>query len=367
MMELRGWRIAFAGIENFILFNTALSVVAFAVAYLLRRSGWMKSWHPSARARVYIAALACPPVASAWLVCASLFPALWLGEEMWAREHANEHSLHLLNAFTVVADPLLGYAAMIFTLLSLLVATWAAWRAYFRINRLVECLQIGAEPAPAESIREVEAVCRRYGIEVGLVVSNYPFSFVWGYLKSKLIVSTGLLNALTKEELVAVLEHEAAHHARRDNLLKWALTVCRYATPAFPLTAKLYRWLNEQIEMVCDEIAVRGAASPVDLAGALVRLKRLTLTVPLPAPQLAGSGFFDDECESFERRVTRALSLEEAPPRPQRVDAESLSRSCLRVAFAGTAIFVFSLAVLFFASPLAIHRAVESALRILHS
>ena len=91
-----------------------------------------------------------------------------------------------------------------------------------------------------------------------------------------------------------MLEHEAAHHARRDNLLKWALTICRYATPAFPLTAKLYRWLNEDIEMVCDEIAVRRRRSPVDLAGALVRLKRLTLADPLRAPQLSGSGFFDD-------------------------------------------------------------------------
>jgi hypothetical protein len=35
--------------------------------------------------------------------------------------------------------------------------------------------------------------------------------------------------------LIAVLEHEATHHARQDNLLKWALTICRYATPAFPL------------------------------------------------------------------------------------------------------------------------------------
>ena len=31
--------------------------------------------------------------------------------------------------FTVVANPMLGYAAITFTLLALLVATWAAWRA----------------------------------------------------------------------------------------------------------------------------------------------------------------------------------------------------------------------------------------------
>ena len=359
-----GWQIAIEGVENFFLFNTALSVAAFAVAFLLRRSGLIESWHPGARARLYTAALTLPPVASAWLVCASLFPALWLGEEMWVREHADDHSLHLLNAFTGIADPMLGYATLIFTLLALLVATWAAWRAYFRINRLVECLEIGAEPAPTESIAEVEAICHKYGIAVGLVVSNYPFSFVWGYLRSKLIVSTGLLNALTKEELVAVLEHEAAHHARRDNLLKWALTICRYATPAFPLTARLYRWLNEQIEMICDEIAIQRAASPVDLAGALVRLKRMTLAISLPAPRLAGSGFFDDGRENFERRVTRALSLEGAPPQ---VVAESMSRSCVMTAFIVFAPFVLSLAVLFLTSPLTIHRVVESALRILHS
>ncbi len=365
-MELHGWQIAFASIENFFLFNTAFSVVAFIIASLLRRGGQselMKSWCPSVSARVYIAALVVPPVASAWLVCASLFPALWLGQKMWAQEHVEEHSLHLLNAFTVIADPMLGYAAITFTLLALLVATWAAWRAYFRINRLVECLEIGAEPAPAESVREVEKVCRRYRIAVGLVVSNYPFSFVWGYLRSKLIVSTGLLNALTKEELIAVLEHEAAHHARRDNLLKWALTICRYATPAFPLTARLYRWLNEQIEMVCDEVAVRRSASPIDLAGALVRLKRLTLAAGPRAPRLSGSGFLDDERGDFERRVTRALSFEEEPPE---ADAESLSRSCAKTAFAGGALFALSLIALFFTSPLAIHRAVESVLRILH-
>src|SRR5262245_22812894 len=104
-MEPRGWQIAFAGVENFFLFNTALSVAAFILAYLFRRSRhsrWMRSWRPVANARVYVAALVIPPVVSAWLVCASLFPALWLGNDVWAREHSETHSLHLLNAFTVV-------------------------------------------------------------------------------------------------------------------------------------------------------------------------------------------------------------------------------------------------------------------------
>jgi hypothetical protein len=96
-MEPRGWQIAFASIENFFLINAALSMAAFIVAYLFCRGGhsrWMRSWRPVASARVYIAALVVPPVASAWLVCASLFPALWLGDKVWAQEHAETHSLH---------------------------------------------------------------------------------------------------------------------------------------------------------------------------------------------------------------------------------------------------------------------------------
>jgi putative ABC transport system permease protein len=48
-MELRGWQIVFAGVENFFLFNTAFSVAAFVIASLLRsagHSGWMNSWRP---------------------------------------------------------------------------------------------------------------------------------------------------------------------------------------------------------------------------------------------------------------------------------------------------------------------------------
>jgi hypothetical protein len=78
---------------------------------------------------------------------------------------------------------------------------------------------------------------------------------------------------------------------------------------------------------------------------------------------LAGSGFFGDDRENFEQRVTRALSLEDAQ---SPMDVESLSRSWGRTAYSCCVVFVFSLAVLFFASPLAIHRAVESVLQILH-
>ncbi|HLF83280.1 MAG TPA: M56 family metallopeptidase, partial [Blastocatellia bacterium] len=230
---------------------------------------------------------------------------------------------------------------------------------YFRIGRVVRRLEIDSEPAAPERIRQVEDACGRYGLSIGLVVSRYPFSFVWGYFRSELIVSTGLINALTSEELAALLEHEAAHHTRRDNLSKWMLTICRYLSPAFPLTGLLYRWWSEQVEMVCDEVAARRTNHPIEVAGALVRLTRLTVGMPRSS-QLTESNFFGEHEATLERRVERVLSLSGA----QTIEPFVMSRSWVKATTLCGAAFVVTLATLFAVSPLAIHRLLELLLHV---
>lgn len=359
-MTPQGVTLALTGVENFILLNTVLSLIGFSLAAVLRASRRLRDWQPRTRARFYAAALVLPPAISAWLVCASLLPALWLGAGRWQKEHEPAHSLHLLNAFTIPLDPALGYATVVFVVLATLVVAYVALSAYLRIGRVIQQLEIGAVPADADKINTVAETCRQHSIAVGLVASDYPFSFVWGYLNSKLVVSTGLLNALSAEELAGVLEHEAAHHARRDNLAKLALTGCRYLSPAFPLTHLLYRWWSEQAEMICDEIAVHQTRSPAELASALVRLKRLTLSAPSWRMAVA-SGLLGDGRENFERRVQHILAL------PESLSANAthqLSRSYARAAAALSLLFLVSLAALFVTSPLAIHTVLETILHV---
>lgn len=353
--SLSGWTLALASVENFILLNTVLSVGSFCLTAFIRANYFVQLWHPRQRARLYASALLFPPLISAWLVLASFLPAMWLGGE-WQSEH--EHTSHLLNAFTLPLDPILGYLTLLFAILTALVAIYAALSAYFRINRVIRQLEIGAVPAQSEQVSHVAEICRQHGIEVGLVASDYPFSFVWGYLDSKLVVSTGLLNVLSKAELTSVLEHEAAHHARRDNLTKLALLMGRYLSPAFPLTGLQYRWWSEQVEMICDEIAVRRTQSPEELAGALVRLKRLTLVTASPT---ATSGLFGDGKENFLRRVERVLSLtNNANP-----EAGELAHSSLGFAVTTSLAFALSLLLLFAVAPLAVHKILEEILRVL--
>jgi Zn-dependent protease with chaperone function len=361
MMDLSLWPLALASVENFILINTTLCILTFIVVSIIRTRRRARSYNPILLARLYAGALIFPPLVSAWLIIGSLLPVVWLGVTEWAREHQANHTLHLLNALTVPLDPALGYAALLFALMTATITVYAAASAYFRIGRVVRQLEIGSDPVAPEKIEQVKSTCNRYRIDIGLVVSNYPFSFVWGYLRSKLVISTGLLNSLTTEELAGLLEHEAAHYVRRDNLLKWVLTICRYASPAFPLNSLLYRWWSAQVEMICDEIAARRTKAPLDVAGALVRLKRLTRAVLPGIQQPAKSRFFGEDIESFEHRVTRLISLREESGRP---DAADLSRSWALSAVLVAAIFSISLSVSFILSPLAIHRALETVLHI---
>jgi len=131
-------------------------------------------------------------------------------------------------------------------------------------------LEVAAPPPPA-AIASVQDLARQYGLEIGLVHSHHPFSFVWGFRRTTLVVSTGLLAALTTGELAGVLEHEAAHHVRRDNLAKLLLTLCAHASLAAPLARRVLRWRNEQVEFLCDEAAAARTASPLDIAEALVK------------------------------------------------------------------------------------------------
>jgi hypothetical protein len=140
--------------------------------------------------------------------------------------------------------------------------------------------------------------------------------------------------------------------------LKWCLSGCRYASLAFPLTGVLYRWWSEQIEMVCDEVAARQTKAPIDVAGALVRLRRLTLVAPDRNIVSVESGFFGDSTEVLERRVRRLLSLTDEHERRGAL----VVRSWLRCATALSAFFAFTLLGVFATSPLSIHRLIEALL-----
>ncbi|MBX7224335.1 MAG: M56 family metallopeptidase [Blastocatellia bacterium] len=351
------WALLLAGIENFVLLNTVLSAAVFLMVVLGRVTGWLKTRHPLTQAQVYAGAIVFPTLVSGWLVLASLLPAGWMNRPDWVIHHEDPHTLHLLNALTFGVDPALEYFTFLFLVGTGLAVWLAAARAFVQIGMLVRCLEIGGDPVPSEQIEQVKETCRAYGMGVGLVYSGRPFSFVWGYLRSKLIVSTGLLNTLTEAELTALLEHEAAHHQRRDNLLKGVLTACRYTSPAFPLTNLIYGWWSHAVEMVCDEAAA-GWTHPLDVAEALVKIKRLAGR-PLGRAPIVHSAFFGENTQALEDRIRHLVGLLDLPkPTPRTQLLKSWTGTAWWLSAAGGILLLAVFAV----APLSIHRLLEQFL-----
>lgn len=187
-------------------------------------------------------------------------------------------------------------------------------------------------------------------------MSEQPLTFVWGFWQSKLVLSSGLLNTLTEAELNGVIEHEAAHHARGDNLVKLLLAAASYLSLVYPLTRQILRWQAEQIEMVCDEIAASRTKEPLEIASALVKVRRVFPALNVN-PTLT-SGFMTEEALSIEPRVKRLVHLADALP-SGRKNAKLAHKPSLE-ATSVAALFVSSLLAIMFLAPLIVHETAEA-------
>lgn len=302
------------------LFNTLFVLAMFAVAVIVRQITIREMWRPQAEtlSRFYTAALVIPPLASLWLVAAALLPRLWLTPEAFAAEHsAPLHQLHLLGELTVALEPALAYSMGVVVVGIAAVAAVSNVRGTWRVGKVISQLDMQAVEPPAEHVALVNEVAQEAGLSVGLVMSDYPLSFVWGFRHSKLILSSGLLRTLTAAELRGVLEHEAAHHARRDNLIKLLLSVFSYSSLAFPLSRLIVLWRGTEVEIICDEVAAARTSEPLEIAEALVKLRRQTMVggiaSDLAATQAVASSFVSNSALTFQRRVSRLLTLVDGP------------------------------------------------------
>lgn len=283
--------------------------------------------------------------------------------EAFASQHAAPlHEIHLLGTLTLAVEPALAYGILLFVIAIAAVVTWSNLRGSWRVDRVIKQLDTKACPPPPAQVQLVNEVASKTGLSVGLVMSDYALSFVWGFRRSKLILSSGLLNTLTPVELTGVLEHEAAHHERRDNLIKLLLSLCSYSSLAFPLTRVIVSWRATEVEMICDEVAARRTSEPLEIAEALVKLRRQTLARGITAEPVAtsvASSFVSDSAVMFERRVDRLLAFEDA------VSPDQNARLAVRVSVALLAASVVTLSAILLFAPLSVHHAAESVIGII--
>lgn len=157
----------------------------------------------------------------------------------------------------------------------------------------------------------LEPLARRLGIApppVRRVACDRPLALAIGSLQPVLYLSGHYLDGLCPEELRAVLAHELAHIARRDNQVAvWAAGLA-WMGSLLPQVRRARRALNVERELAADELAVTLTRRPLVLAGVLLQAAR---SAPEQSPPSASA--LDDPAD-LPRRIERLLDLHRAGP-----------------------------------------------------
>lgn len=205
-----------------------------------------------------------------------------------------------------------GGAAVMGTLIVVTIGARASWLG---VAAAREVRELGVVPMP---VALSDAARHGESAPVSCVAGAERVAFCAGLWHPRIYISAGMVTALPRDELQAVLAHENAHARRRDPLrgLLWRA----FADVVF--FAPLLRWGHQhrhvRAELAADRAAVAHTGAPA-LAGALLRLAE-----PCAAPPPAAAPGFGPTDPAIDARIA-ALTSTPPPRRPRPIRAAAAS------------------------------------------
>lgn len=178
-------------------------------------------------------------------------------------------ALGVWHVFALSAAVLLG-THLVFTLL----LTYARIQRQRRRHR--DLLRLLSSPSPESA---------------DTVVINHPAPVAYclpGGARSVTVLSDGLVDLLEPAELEAVLLHEQSHLTQRHHLLLWAFAAWRSALPWLPTSQLAQNAVNQLIEMLADDEALK-SVKKASLIEAIAVVASGASTAPAPSPMDASA------------------------------------------------------------------------------
>ena len=147
------------------------------------------------------------------------------------------------------------------------------------------------------------------------IEAEYPLMALVGVLRPRLLVTRGLMNALSDEELAACVAHEIGHSHAWDNFKRLAMRASPDALCGTPAAREIERrWVSASEHAADDVAGHHGAAARCALASALVKVARLMPPQPVatePFSTLIAGG----EIASRVRRLLDDRAMAGSGPR----------------------------------------------------
>jgi len=117
-------------------------------------------------------------------------------------------------------------------------------------------------------------VCSHYprplaGVGLRILDVAQPLAYCLPGVRSRVVVSEGVLNTLSDNEITTILTHERAHLRARHDLVLEMFTAVHAAFPRLVRSASALDAVRLLVELLADDAAVR-ATGPTPVARALV-------------------------------------------------------------------------------------------------
>lgn len=325
-----GWHALLGAITLIAILGAVGSLVAWMLAQGIGRTRWSAGWKSS----ILLVCLALPLLSVTTLLAASFLPSLLdlLGvvPDNCSPDHTHHPHLCPLHPSAPVEGPALWLCVVGFGWMGSVMM--AGMRAGMRLVQtrfdapMNASVCIALETLPEEQRQTLDAATAGLPIGVQVIRSPVPVAALVGIVRPRVILSTTLLELLPPDELLAVLQHEAAHHTRRDLLTEACIELL--AACHLPLLGGLLKTTyRDAVELACDARAAAHLGSGLPGASALLRLHRWALTarqgLQLPPglsagvpPGVAVGWATAGSSHGAEHRIEHLIQWSGSPPGP---------------------------------------------------
>jgi Zn-dependent protease with chaperone function len=132
-----------------------------------------------------------------------------------------------------------------------------------------------AVPADPALRNDVHILVRQFGGKTPYVLLchyDHPLALTSGIFRPTILLSTWMMEHLDQHERETVLAHELKHIVRRDYLILFLATLLRDAFFYIPTSRAVYRQIQQEKELACDDAAAEITGRPLALASALTKV-----------------------------------------------------------------------------------------------
>lgn len=127
-------------------------------------------------------------------------------------------------------------------------------------------------PSSADIDFMVTELSKSLGIEkppVSIIDNENPIILTAGSNRHSIVLSSGLIKLLDREQLRSAIAHELAHIVRRSNTTTWIIFIIRALMFFNPIVLIVFRRIVQDDEHICDDITVSLTKKPLVLASTL--------------------------------------------------------------------------------------------------